>query len=195
MKKVITFGNGSQELVDISPVTVEIPIKYFDTSLPELGAVGGKSDWIDLYSRVTMFIVEGTFTYIPLNVAMALPDGYEAHIVPRSSTFKNWGLIQTNHHGVVDGPYCGDNDEWMMPVYCVPGYGRQWAYKTKDGLQVVNDLKEVPEGEVPVKGTFVMAGDRVCQFRIDEHMAPISFREVPHLTGKDRGGFGTTGKA
>ena len=50
---------------------------------------------------------------------MELPQGYEAHIVPRSSTFKNFGLIQTNSCGVVDCTYCGDEDMWRMPVYAV----------------------------------------------------------------------------
>ena len=56
---------------------------------------------------------------IPLGVAMKLPEGYEAHIVPRSSTYKNYGLIQTNHMGVVDESYCGDNDQWHMPVFAL----------------------------------------------------------------------------
>ena len=59
---------------------------------------------------------KGEFKLIPLGVAMELPKGYEAHIVPRSSTYKNFGLIQANHCGIVDGSYCGDNDMWRMPV-------------------------------------------------------------------------------
>ena len=62
---------------------------------------------------------KGEFKLIPLGVAMELPKGYEAHIVPRSSTFKNFGIIQTNHQGVIDSSYCGDNDEWKMPVYAM----------------------------------------------------------------------------
>ena len=54
---------------------------------------------------------------LPLGVAIALPAGYEAHIAPRSSTFKNYGILQTNSVGVVDCSYCGDGDEWKMPVY------------------------------------------------------------------------------
>ena len=50
---------------------------------------------------------------------MNIPEGYEAHIVPRSSTYKNYGLIQTNHMGVVDESYCGDNDQWHMPVFAL----------------------------------------------------------------------------
>ena len=59
----------------------------------------------------------GEFQLIPLGVAMQLPDGYEAHVVPRSSTFKNYGIIQTNSCGIIDGTYCGDQDMWRMPVY------------------------------------------------------------------------------
>ena len=62
---------------------------------------------------------KGEFKLIPLGVAMELPKGYEAHIVPRSSTIKNFGIIQTNHQGVIDSSYCGDNDEWKMPVYAM----------------------------------------------------------------------------
>ncbi|MBQ3567424.1 MAG: deoxyuridine 5'-triphosphate nucleotidohydrolase, partial [Anaerotignum sp.] len=61
----------------------------------------------------------GEFKLIPLGIAMQLPKGYEAHIVPRSSTFKNYGIIQTNHCGIVDESYCGNNDQWFMPAYAV----------------------------------------------------------------------------
>ena len=59
---------------------------------------------------------KGEFKLIPLGIAMELPKGYEAHVVPRSSTYKNFGVIQTNHMGVIDETYCGDNDQWFMPV-------------------------------------------------------------------------------
>ena len=55
--------------------------------------------------------------YEVITVAMQLPNGYEAHVVPRSSTFKTYGIIQTNSKGIIDESYCGDNDEWKMPVY------------------------------------------------------------------------------
>ena len=58
----------------------------------------------------------GDFKLIPLGVAMQLPKGYEAHIIPRSSTFKNFGVIQANHMGMVDESYCGDNDQWYFPA-------------------------------------------------------------------------------
>ena len=76
----------------------------------------GKSDWIDLRSAEDIDLKKGEFHLIPLGVAMEIPEGYEAHIVPRSSTYKNFGIIQTNHMGVVDHSYCGDNDQWFMAV-------------------------------------------------------------------------------
>ena len=95
----------------------EIKVKYFVDGIDELCAVAGKSDWIDLHAAEEVTLKAGEFRLIPLGVAMALPEGYEAHIVPRSSTFKNYGILQTNSMGVVDGSYLGDNDQWRMPVY------------------------------------------------------------------------------
>ena len=96
-----------------------IHIKYFTDKIEKLRYIDGKSDWIDLRAADDVELKAGEFKLIPLGVAMKLPEGYEAHIVPRSSTFKNFGIIQTNHQGVVDCSYCGDNDQWFMPVYAV----------------------------------------------------------------------------
>lgn len=97
-----------------------IKIKYFDESMPKLEFIEGKkSDWIDLRAAEELFIPANTFAMIHLGVAMKLPEGYEAHIAPRSSTFKKWGIIQVNSVGVVDESYAGDGDEWMMPVYAI----------------------------------------------------------------------------
>ena len=87
--------------------------------IEKLTYIDGKSDWIDLRAAESVDLKKGEFKLIPLGVAMELPKGYEAHIVPRSSTFKNFGIIQTNHQGVIDSSYCGDNDEWKMPVYAM----------------------------------------------------------------------------
>ena len=95
----------------------EIHIKYFNDQLERLRYIGGKSDWIDLRAAEDVRMKAGEFRLIPLGVAMQLPKGYEALIAPRSSTFKNFGLIQTNHVGVVDESYCGDNDQWYFPAY------------------------------------------------------------------------------
>lgn len=95
----------------------KIKIKYIDDEIKRLKYIGeGKSDWIDLRSAETVHLKKGEFRLINLGVAMELPDGYEAHIVPRSSTYKNFKLIQANHMGVVDHSYCGDNDVWMFPA-------------------------------------------------------------------------------
>lgn len=96
--------------------TEKIVIKYFDQELPKLEYIDGKSDWIDLRASETVELKQGEFKLIPLGIAMKLPEGYEAHVVPRSSTFKNFGVLQTNSCGIIDGSYCGDNDMWKMPV-------------------------------------------------------------------------------
>ena len=93
-----------------------IRFKYFDKRLERLTYIEGKSDWIDLRSAEDIDLKKGEFHLIPLGVAMEIPEGYEAHIVPRSSTYKNFGIIQTNHMGIVDHSYCGDNDQWFMAV-------------------------------------------------------------------------------
>ncbi len=96
-----------------------IKIKYFTDKIEKLTYIDGKSDWIDLRAAENVVLKKGEFKLIPLGVGMELPKGYEAHVVPRSSTFKNFGVIQTNHQGVIDCSYCGDNDQWFMPVYAV----------------------------------------------------------------------------
>ena len=93
-----------------------IRIKYFTDKIEKLTYIDGKSDWIDLRAAEDVSLKKGEFALIPLGIAMELPQGYEAHVVPRSSTFKNFGVIQTNHMGVIDESYCGDNDQWFMPV-------------------------------------------------------------------------------
>ena len=95
----------------------EIKVKYFVEDLEPLTYVADKSDWIDLRAAETVTLRAGEFRLIPLGVAIALPEGYEAHIVPRSSTFRNYGILQTNSMGVVDYSSRGDNDQWHMPAY------------------------------------------------------------------------------
>ena len=97
-------------------MTKTIKIKYFTDKIEKLAYIDGKSDWVDLRSAEDVTLKKGEFKLIPLGIAMELPKGYEAHVVPRSSTYKNFGVIQTNHMGVIDETYCGDNDQWFMPV-------------------------------------------------------------------------------
>ena len=96
-----------------------IRIRYFTDAIDHLAYIDGKSDWIDLRAAEEAELKKGEFRLIRLGVAMQLPEGYEAHVVPRSSTFKNFGVIQANHMGVIDGSYCGDNDEWRFPALAV----------------------------------------------------------------------------
>ena len=93
----------------------KVHIKYHDTEIDKVEKLA-KGDWIDLRAAETVELKVGDFKIISLGVSMKLPDGYEAHIVPRSSTFKKWGILQTNHMGVIDNSYSGDNDIWGMPV-------------------------------------------------------------------------------
>lgn len=142
----------------------EVKIKYFTDKIEKLRYIDGKSDWIDLRAAEDITLKQGEFALIPLGVAMQLPAGCEAHVVPRSSTFKNFGIIQVNSMGVIDASYSGDNDQWFMPV-------------------------------LAMRDTEIHINDRVCQFRIMANQPQISFTEVEHLDGPDRGGFGSTGKA
>ena len=93
----------------------KIKVKYHTDILPL--EINDKGDWIDLRAAEDMKLWAGHDYYIPLGISVELPEGYEAHIAPRSSAFKRWGIIQANSVGVIDNSYCGDNDIWMMPVY------------------------------------------------------------------------------
>ena len=92
---------------------MEIKIKY----LEDIEPLEQHGDMVDLRAAVDVMAKAGEFMLIPLGVAMQLPDGYEAHIYPRSSTFKKWGMILTNGVGIVDNGYCGDDDMWYFPAY------------------------------------------------------------------------------
>ena len=96
-----------------------LQVKYFTDKIDKLTYIDGKSDWIDLRASEDVDMKAGEWRLIPLGIAIRLPEGYEAHVVPRSSTYKNYGLIQTNHMGVIDCSYCGDNDQWFVPMYAM----------------------------------------------------------------------------
>lgn len=102
----------SEDELEIDNSIPEVKIKYFD-----LANISRHGDWIDLRSTVDVALEKGDYHLIPLGVAMEIPKGYEAHIVPRSSTFSKYGIIQTNGIGIIDNEYNGDNDQWYMPVY------------------------------------------------------------------------------
>ena len=141
----------------------EIKIKYHEDIEPIKKIEQG--DWIDLRSAEGVTLEFGESKLISLGVSMKLPDGYEAHVAPRSSTFKNFGIILVNGIGIIDNSYCGDKDIWRFPALCMK--------------------KE---------GSVIHKGDRICQFRIVKKQPEIRFTEVDYLNGKNRGGIGSTGK-
>ena len=105
---------------------MEIKIKYLEDILPI--EIKDGSDWIDLRCAVRTELKAGEYKQIPLGVAIQLPDGYEAHVVPRSSTFKKYGVLLANGVGIIDCSYCGDNDQWHF-----------LAYPTRDAVIEKND--------------------------------------------------------
>ena len=127
---------------------MEIFIKYFEPDLVPLKKLA-EGDWIDLRAAEDVEMKAGEFRLIPLGIAMKLPEGYEAHVVPRSSTFKNYGLIQTNHMGVIDETYCGPNDWWFVPMYAM----RDTAVRAGDRIAQFRIMEHQPrilfeEGEL-----------------------------------------------
>ncbi|MBD5550295.1 MAG: deoxyuridine 5'-triphosphate nucleotidohydrolase [Lachnospiraceae bacterium] len=96
-----------------------IQIKYHSDKIEKLRYIDGKSDWIDLRAAEDVFLKAGEYRLISFGISMKIPEGYEAHVVPRSSTFKNYGILQSNSFGIIDCSYCGENDIWKMPVYAV----------------------------------------------------------------------------
>ena len=93
---------------------MEIKIKYF-SDVEKIEKIEN-GDWIDLRSAEDVSMKAGEFKLIKLGVGMILPPDFEAHVVPRSSTFKNWGIIQANSMGVIDNSYSGENDQWHFPA-------------------------------------------------------------------------------
>ena len=119
----------------------EIHIKYFSDKIEKLQYIGGKSDWIYLRAAEEIVLKAGEFKLIPLGVGMKLPEGYEAHVVPRSSTFRNFGVIQTNSMGVIDETYCGDEDQWFFPAYAL----RDTVIHVNDRICQFRIMKHQPE--------------------------------------------------
>lgn len=94
---------------------MEIKIKYHNKDMEKIQTIQ-RGDWIDLRAAENVEMKAGDFKIISLGVSMKLPDGYEAHVVPRSSTFKRHGILQANSFGVIDNSYCGDGDVWGFPA-------------------------------------------------------------------------------
>lgn len=123
-----------------------IQIKYHNNNIDKIEKISN-GDWIDLRAAETAELKAGDFKIISLGVSMKLPDGYEAHIVPRSSTFKKWSILQTNHMGVIDNSYSGDNDIRGMPVLAI----RDTVIKENDRIcqfRIVEKMMDVQFEEV-----------------------------------------------
>ncbi|HHU73214.1 MAG TPA: dUTP diphosphatase [Clostridiales bacterium] len=122
---------------------MKIRIKYISDAIEKLEYIDGKSDWIDLRAAETVQMKAGEFKLIPLGIAMELPEGYEAHVVPRSSTFKNFGIIQTNSMGIIDESYCGDHDQWFFPALAM----RDTIIQVNDRICQFRIMKHQPKIE------------------------------------------------
>lgn len=120
-----------------------INIKYITDSIDKLTYIDGKSDWIDLHAAETVDMDPMEFKLIPLGIAMQLPAGYEAHVIPRSSTFKNFGIIQANSMGLIDESYCGDNDQWYFPAIAL----RKTTILANDRICQFRIMKHQPQIE------------------------------------------------
>ena len=154
----------------ISVSELDVKIKYFPGA--KKLAINPKGNWIDVYANETVCLTAYQHALIPLGFAMELPQGYEAHLAPRSSTYKNWGIIVANSFGIIDTSYCGDDDEWKLSVLCL-------------------EPKDFANG---IKVTKINKGDKIAQFRIIESMPKINLISVDSLNNPSRDGFGSTGK-
>ena len=173
-------ASGNYEFIGIDWVDPmkDIPIRYLDGA-KEL-VINPKGNCIDVYAYEDMFIPYMSYAMINLGFAMQLPEGKIAKLYPRSSTFKTWGLIQTNHTGIIDESYCGNDDIWHLPVQCTMP---KQVEKVK-----INGHK------VTVAGTWVKKDDKIAQFEIVDAMEMPTFKKVEDLGNYNRGGFGSTGE-
>ena len=120
-----------------------IKIKYHDPDVLRIEKIK-KGDWIDLRSAEDITLKAGEFHLISLGVSIQVPEGYESILAPRSSTFKNFGIIQSNSIGVIDESYCGDDDIWMFPAYAI----RDTKINKNDRICQFRIIKHQPEVEI-----------------------------------------------
>ena len=162
-----------------------------------------QGDWIDVYSDRDYILKKGQYVLINLGFSMKLPEGYEAHLAPRSSTYKNFGIIMTNSIGIIDESYCGDNDIWRMPVKCLSPKliiddnqinednllpDEKYYSSKEEFLDILHRTRVIDNG------VYIPRFSKIAQFRLVEKMPKLELLEVTSLGTKDRGGFGSTGK-
>ena len=167
-----------------------IRIRYLSGKIEKLRPIEDKSDWIDLRSAVDISLKKGESALIPLGVAMKLPEGYEAHIVPRSSTFKNFGILQTNHMGIIDNSYSGDNDEWKMAVRLRIDQGTSTGVDQYDTFLHLLDRLRIDQMERilrqrAVKRNDIALGEQLIQGNIGDIFRTVVFRRREFVIGKD----------
>ena len=131
---------------------LNVKVKYFDQNLPKIEKIK-KGDWIDLVCAEDILLSAGDIKLIPLGVAMEIPRCYEAHVLPRSSTFKNFGILQTNAMGIIDSSYSGPNDQWFMPVYAtrdikIEKYSRICQFRLIKNMDPINFIESDLEDNI-----------------------------------------------
>jgi probable deoxyuridine 5'-triphosphate nucleotidohydrolase yncF len=128
---------------------MKLKVKFENEVCQDFEFVGEKSDWIDLKTAQDYELKQFEHKLINLGFALQLPDGYEAHIVPRSSTFKNFGILQTNSMGIIDNSYCGDEDYWKLPVIAM----RDTVIKKGDRICQFRIIEKMSNIEVEIVNT------------------------------------------
>lgn len=121
----------------------QIKIIYHNQNIDKIVNIENKSDWYDLRAAETVEMKARDFKLISLGVSMKLPEGYEAHVAPRSSTFKNFGVLQTNSFGIIDNSYSGTNDIWKFPALAM----RETVIHEGDRICQFRIVKKQPEIE------------------------------------------------
>jgi dUTP pyrophosphatase len=157
-------------------IPIKVEIMYHDSEMPKLTNIGGvdHSCAIDLYTSEDTTLYPGAFAKIPLGISVKIPKGYKADIRPRSSTFSNFGIIQTNSVGLIDTTYCGPDDIWSMPVF---------------KPITMDDVRMSMNGHGDMT-TVIPKGTRLCQMEIVKRMPNVDFIESDLSEEVNRGGFG-----
>jgi len=119
---------------------LELKVKYHVLDLIKIEKIE-KGDWIDLRSAYDYHIEQGDFRLIDLGVSVKVPSGYEMHILPRSSTFKIWGILQINSMGILDESFCGESDIVKMPIYAT----RESYIKKNDRVCQFRVVEKMPQ--------------------------------------------------